>query len=258
MAKHELLKLISEKKGEAPPQPARNIAYNGELHTIPTTVSGISSLTIAKLRSILKFHHIPIIGNKDQLVLRVHLLRHNKLDAVTAREERQLEDLISVVRSIIRKQKSLSITHHIYRIRKYTLHSSSTLVPVPIHVKSVDDLNLLFEPLLSFIREQKNDRRKQDESTAFQPSRSNQLQTSEDVLLKRVSQTGARIKVNWEKEEVKDSGWKPGWYVATVHNYVEETDILTITYASEPHNPYEEELTPLIGKGKIKLVWSPL
>ena len=72
-----------------------------------------------------------------------------------AREERQLEDLITVVCSIIRKQNiiSLSITHH--RIRMYTLHSSSTLAPVPIHIKSVDDLNLLFEPLLSFIKEQK-------------------------------------------------------------------------------------------------------
>ena len=152
LAKHELLKLISEKKGEAPPQPPKNIAYSGELSTIPTSVSGISTLTIAKLRSILKFHRIPIVGNKDQLVLRVHLLRHNKLDAVTAREERQLEDLIGLVRSIIRKQKSLSITHHVYRKRKYTLHSSSSLVPIPLHITSVDDLNLLFEPLLSFIQ----------------------------------------------------------------------------------------------------------
>ena len=93
----------------------------------------------------------------------------------------------------------------------------------------MDDLNLLFESLLSFIKGQKNDRRKQDESTAFQPSRSYQLQTSEDVLLTRVSQTGARIKVNWEKEEGEDPGWKPRWYVATVHNYVDISDMLTIT-----------------------------
>ena len=71
---------------------------------LSTTMSGISS---PKLNFILNFHGIGSIGNKDQLVLRVHLLtllRHNKSYAVTAREEKQLEDL---VHSMILKHRSL-------------------------------------------------------------------------------------------------------------------------------------------------------
>ena len=61
------------------------------------------------------------------------------------------------------------------------------------------------------------------------------------------------VKVHWTKQEMKDSWWKAGWYIATVHSYDEDTDTLTITisYASEPDNPYAEELTPLIEGKKI-------
>ena len=72
-------------------------------------------------------------------------------------------------------------------------------------------------------------------------------------------------------------GWRAGWYVATVHNYCTidyratyvyvsssivydcmDTDMITLMYQSEPNNPYEQELTPLIAEGKIKLIWSPI
>ena len=67
-------------------------------------------------------------------------------------------------------------------------------------------------------------------------SRCNQLQTSKDILLKRVSQTGAWIKTNWEKEEVKQipggslGGMSPQ-YVSTWR----ETDILTISHMHLSH-----------------------
>lgn len=57
---------------------------------------------------------------------------------------------------------------------------------------------------------------------------------------------------------MKESGWRAGWYVGTVHGYHDDTDTLTITYASEPHDPYEEELTPLIERNKIQLLWCPI
>ena len=53
-------------------------------------------------------------------------------------------------------------------------------------------------------------------------------------------------------------GLRAGWYVATVHNYCMETDMITLTYQSEPNDPYDEELSPLIADRKIKLIWSPI
>ena len=36
-----------------------------------------------------------------------------------------------------------------------------------------------------------------------------------------------------------------------------DTDVITVTYQAEPNVTYDEELTPLIAGGKIKLLWSP-
>ena len=80
----------------------------------------------------------------------------------------------------------------------------------------------------------------------------------DDVLNNRITQTGAKIKVQWTREETESTGWKAGWYVATVHSYCMETDVITLTYQSEPNHPYNEELTPLITQRKLKLIWSPL
>ena len=34
----------------------------------------------------------------------------------------------------------------------------------------------------------------------------------------KLCQVGAKVKVQWTKEEIGDSGWKPGWYIAYVHS----------------------------------------
>ena len=231
------------------------VLYYGDLPSVPTSLSGLSHLTIPKLKSILKYYHMPLVGNKDQLVLRVHLLRHNRSDAVTAREEKQLEDLVNLVHSVLRKQKFLVITHHLYRSRKYSLHNHcSHFVSVPPHIKSEDDLDSLFQPLISYMQSQRKDRKQKDMASAFKPC-TMKNSPNEETLFQNVTQIGAQVKVHWTKEEVKDSGWKAGRYIATVHSYDEDTDTLTITYASEPDNPYAEELTPLI---EGKLLWCPI
>ena len=172
LAKHELVRLISNKKNEEPPQEPSHVLYDGDLPSVPISISGLSHLTIPKLKSILKYHHMPLVGNKDQLVLRVHLLRHNRSDAVTAREEKQLEDLVNLVHSVIRKQKFLVITHHLYRSRKYSLHNHcSHFVSVPPHIKSEDDLDSLFQPLISYMQSQRENRKQKDMASAFKPCR---------------------------------------------------------------------------------------
>ena len=82
--------------------------------------------------------------------------------------------------------------------------------------------------------------------------------SSEDNLAERITQTGSKIKVHWSAEEVKESGWKSGWYTATVQKYCQDTDMLTVTYMSELDETYDEELLPLLSNGRIKLLWSPL
>ena len=167
-------------------------------------------------------------------------MRHNKTAAVTSREENQIKDLISLAYKVMLEQRKLRVTSHIYRERTYTLQSiCSKLVAIPSHVV-LEDLNKsLFEPLLTWLENLGKDREQEDKTSVFRPQRvqsgeSSRLVLSEDSLTHSIKQTGCKIKVLWSTKEVDDSGWKPGWYSATVHNYCEESDILTIVYSLEP------------------------
>ena len=224
-------------------------------------MAAVNHLTIPKLRSILKYHHISQFGTKDQLVIRVHLLRHNHSDAATARKEGQLTDLIHLIYEVIRKQKELKIINHVYRTHTYSSKQSrdGNSVPIPDHIGTVDDLSGLFNPLLSFIKDQRAERKRNDEQSVYHhynPSKT--IVSNDDATKERIAQVGSKVKVKWTAEEVKGSGWKAGWYTAIVHRYDEDLDILTITYASEPNIPYEEELGELLAQEKIQLVWSLL
>ena len=115
-----LVSLIAAKKGEEPPQSPANSDYSGKLLSIPISTTAISRLTIAYLRSVLAYHHLPLLGTKEQLVLRVYLLRHNKTAAVATREESQLKYLVDLVYKIIFEQRHLSFSSHVYRRRKYS------------------------------------------------------------------------------------------------------------------------------------------
>ena len=260
LLKHQLVRLIVEKKGEDPPgDPPIGTIYAGDLSAIPATTTGINRLSIAYLKSVLLYHNLPAIGRKEQLVLRTYLLRHNRMADVVAREEGQLKDLISIAQKIILEQRRLSFTSHVYRTRKYTLQpNKSKFIPVPSHIRTEEDLNILFKPLLEHIDHEHKRREEQVLPVLPPPHYKGSRECSDAELQEQIIQTGSKVKVKWTAGELEGTDWKGGWYKATVNSYCSETDMLTLTYVSEPGIPYEEELMPLLSNNKIKLLWSPM
>lgn len=170
-------------------------------------------------------------------------------------------DLVHLVYEVIRKQKELKITNHIYRTRTYSSkqHSGCSTIPIPDHITTEDDLSRLFDPILTFIKSQSDQLKKLDEVAVYCPyNPHSSIVSNVDATKQRMIQIGSKVKIHWTTEEVKGSGWKGGWYTAKVHGYDELSDTLTVTYSSEPSTPYEEELNELLNQEKIKLVWSPL
>ena len=49
-----------------------------------------------------------------------------------------------------------------------------------------------------------------------------------ESLKQQLVEIGAKIKVKWSLDEVGESGWKPGWYIAYVQGYDAESDIVTL------------------------------
>ena len=260
LQKHQLVALLAEKQGESPPEYSTDTEYVGNLASIPTTTKAINRLSIPYLKSVLSFHCLPIIGSKEELVLRTYLLRSNRTADVIAREEGQLNDLIRIAQAIISEQRRLSFSSHIYRKRKYSISRKSHLlfIPQPCHICSDEDLKNLFKPFLDFLDEQRKLRETSDKRGTITVSMQLKSDTRGDDLQQGLTQTGSKVKVKWTPEELEGTDWKGGWYAATVNSYDYDTDILTLTYSSEPGIPYEEELLPLLTNNKIKLIWSPL
>ena len=80
----------SKQQGDA--EPTGYVPYSGKVTNIPTRVSTINQLPVAKLREILHYHGFSIMGSKDQLVIRVYLLRQGQTAAIMAKEEEQIKE----------------------------------------------------------------------------------------------------------------------------------------------------------------------
>ena len=117
--KHELVMLISRHNGEADPVPTAKL-YSGKLATLPKTISAISNMSVAKLRKVLHYHGFSALGNKDQLALRVYLLRQGETAAINAREEEQIKDLIGIYKVLSFAQRKLQLRSTIYQQRTFS------------------------------------------------------------------------------------------------------------------------------------------
>jgi len=64
---------------------------------------------------------------------------------------------------------------------------------------------------------------------------------------------GARISVKWTKEEIGDTNWRAGWYVAEVQDSDPEQDEITVQFVAEPESLYTYEVTPCVAEGKLRM-----
>ena len=250
VTKHQMVSLIAQRRGI--PEPSSPPIYSGKLVNVPTTTAAISHMPVSELHAILKYHGVSFSGTKDQLVLKVFLLRQGRTAATTAREEEQVKDLIRLVQQLIFAQRNLQLTNHTYQQRTYTSTSCKHFIAVD-GIRSESDLTNLFSPLIDYINKLRRDKEEQDQSTTVQLVQCNSG-TADSAKREQISQIGSKVKIKWSKDEVGDSGWRPGWYNAEVQGYDNETDMITVQYPSEPGCTYTIELTPLLTQNTIKLV----
>ncbi len=256
LVKHDLVKLIADKNEE--PSPLPEVLYSGKLVTVPSTTKALSRVPVSKLRAVLSSHAFPTMGNKEELVIRVFLLKENRVSAMFAREQGQFKELISIIEDLIlaeREASSLqSACTHTYRRRAFTQTTCSSKVQVPADGK----LDGIFEPLLAhlaIVQETREEIFTKSVHCGVGHVSSKDTMMNTDVELKEMmSQPGARIKVKWTKEQIGSSGWKPGWFTAVVQAYDYDDDTLTVTYPSEPGSVYTLELSTSLALKEVKLV----
>ena len=249
--KHQLVILISKKRGERESNDTTESPYSGGLANVPKTVTAINHLPVAKLREILHHHGFPVMGNKDQLTLRIYLLRHGQTAAITAREEEQLNDFIRIFKLLVLAQRKLKLSNHTYQKRTFSTKAYKQMISPPDHI-SASNAHELFEPVIAYLDNQRKQREEKDNRGTVHLVTG--VPMSHSSLKEKLSQVGAKVKIKWTLDEIGDSGWRPGWYIAYVQAYDDETDTLTVKYPSEPDCTYTVELFPFIRNSKIQLV----
>lgn len=247
LSKVRLVMLIAEKKEEQ--QPSRPMGYTGRLVGVPMTSSGIGNLSVGSLRRILHFHRLPVLGSKEELVLRVFLLRQGKTAAVTAREEEKLKDLIGIIKLLIWAQRKIEITTHTYQRRTHSTKTYHHFIPPPANT-IISNLHNLFDPLDDYLQHERLQRDEADRTSVVSKGIENGSITSKE----HIKEIGSKVKVKWSMDEIGDSGW----YVARVQSYDEVSDILTVAYTSEPGCTYDLNLTSFVETNKIKLIQAVL
>ena len=80
--------------------------YVGDLNSIQ-----IRRLSAAKLRAILQFHNVSTLGTKDQLTLKVSLLRANRRHLIHSNELKRLLELINITNMLISREVELAILY---------------------------------------------------------------------------------------------------------------------------------------------------
>ena len=219
--KQHLAEKISKHLNMQPP-PAR-LAYTGDLSDIPDSVQGIHRLPVAKIKEILQYHQISIMGSKDELVLRLLAVRLGSKQVIFQKEITGLLDLIKLVKDLIFCQKTLSVcsTKVPSKCRKYARQSSpsfsmnrpresagsisemsdvsSTHVP---DYTTFNNLEELLDPLEIYLKEM------------GKPSGGSWSSNME--LLRS---PGVRVLVYWRKDELKGTDWKEGMCTQIIFLY---------------------------------------
>ncbi len=150
MIEVELVKLLADRQGG--PEPAHDVPlFSGNLTAIPTTTSAICRLAVRKLLAILHHHGYPTRGGKDQLTIRVYLLRHNHQHAMFAKEERELQQLVNILQELVLTEREANLLH-IKKRRTFSTDSVPTATQ-QLHIPGIElcELHNVLNPLLAHV-----------------------------------------------------------------------------------------------------------
>lgn len=251
--KYTIVKLITVANDEEPPQEFRS-RYNGDFDLLPENISHLKKLPAATLQHILKYHNLPISGKKDNLVLRVFLLRHGRCYLSSYMQIREIIDFIKLIKSMIFYQMRCEIVGQpdVCRTRKFSgsVLKNTSKIQIPDGVSS-QNLEKLLDPLLLYLdtkTERSSEKDINEDPTGFECKLTKgKADDYEDYF-----EVGSKVKIRWTSTEIGDSGWKPGWYVAEIQASSIDDDEVSVVYVSEPDCVYTVEVMPLLAQGKLR------
>lgn len=199
-------------------------------------------------------HNQPITGNKDNLVLRLFLLRNGRGHLVSYWEVREITKIIGMTKKAILHQIQEEVLNlsEVRRKRKYSTTTAKKSVILPTEDScTTETLPNLLDPLLRHLQAVASVNKETTEGVQSIKRYLIQEGSPEQGDYESLFEIGKKVKIKWTADEIGDSGWRPGWYVAEVQSASMDTDEISIVYLSEPDVVYTIEVTPLLAQGKL-------
>lgn len=125
--KHDCVKRLVDKMNLTHPLPLD--VYDGNLQLLPDSVTEICKLPVYRLREILRYHNILDCGTKDELTLRIGMLKAGRSYLAFHKELEAIKNLVIATRSILTSQKELYICDPtvIHKRRKFATPSRASI-----------------------------------------------------------------------------------------------------------------------------------
>lgn len=247
--KHNLVQRLCDSGVESTPP----TEYQSELECVPKSVKEIQDLATAQIKRLLRKHGFVIAGNRDELVLRLYLVGQGYHHLVFYHEQKEILSTINDAEQVILEERQDYILHpeDIYRKRTY---STQQVKPTETDSDQVDVSNLhrIFEKLKRYLTIQKEI----NKNKAMQFRKENKTGRSNDMAVTNLEaffEIGTKVKVKWSADEIKGTGWKPGWYVAYVHSSDSFEDQIVVEHPTEPDQLYTLDVSPMVAEGSLKL-----
>ena len=98
--KHELVERIAKATGGDSASKYQGNLYDGCLSDIPSSVTQLNKLPVRLLRAVLGFHGHCSVGSKDELIIRVGLLKGGQIESAFSKERMELIRRISFLQDI--------------------------------------------------------------------------------------------------------------------------------------------------------------
>lgn len=159
-------------------------------------------------------------------------MRHQRAYLAFNQQKNEVEYCIQEAKQILAEQTKDYIMEHdeVRRVRAHcTQLKEKSKITVPSCIAQVTDLHDLFEALHDYIKWNWTTTDGTGKDTKALRSGVN---WSHDEEYEHFFEVGSQIKVRWSKEEMGETGWKPGCYRAEVQEADIRSDEITYTCRS--------------------------
>ncbi|CAB3985475.1 Hypothetical predicted protein, partial [Paramuricea clavata] len=125
--KHQIVQRLVETLKLPLPPPLE--IYDGDINSLPSSITELSQMPIFKLREILRYHNVLDCDTKDELAIRVGMVISGTASLAFKREVFAIKNLVTATRSLIQRQKRMYILDPkiISKQRMFTTPSSPTI-----------------------------------------------------------------------------------------------------------------------------------